>query len=301
MLNVTPLSKPVAGETAFVGEVKDVDLREAMSESRFREVQAAWATYPVLVFRGQDLTTENHQAFAERFGKLMVRARPPAERGTNAQHNPSLMLVTNIHDESGKPIGSQGSTFRFHTDGCFNEIPAMATLLYGIEIPKEGGETLFVSMYQIYRALSEKTRRRIVGRDGVNYYFLEYDRLSESAPTSEAILKKARHSVHPLVIAHPVTRQPVVFSNRHNTREIVGMDQTEADDLLEEIFQTVERPEFIYAHKWRPGDLVVWDNRATQHARADYSPNERRLLRRFAVLCTARPQAYVETAVGAQA
>jgi taurine dioxygenase len=288
MLTVNPLSMP------FVGEINGADLRQPASPDIFEQILKAWASYPVLVFRDQDLSMDQQQAFAAGFGTLQSRARPMTERGANASANPNVMLVTNVADANGKPLGNQQNAYEFHSDGCFNEYPALATLLYGIEVPEHGGETLFVSMSQVYEALAAATRKRLSGKLAVNYYFVEYAGQAEAKSDASAEARqKPRHSIHPMVIAHPLTTRPMIFVNRHNTREIVGMDPDEAQPLLEEIFDTVERPDFIYAHKWRRGDLVVWDNRAVQHARADYPVNERRMLRRFAVRCADRPRAYV--------
>jgi taurine dioxygenase len=286
MLTVAPLSKP------FVGEVKDLDLRKPIGDALFQEILDAWAKHPVLVFRDQELDLETQQAFSERFGPLMARARPAEARGKGAQGNPYLMLVSNVRDENGKLIGSSADgPLTFHSDGCFNEVPPKASLLYGIDIPSVGGDTLFVSMYQVYDALRPETRERLQGKQAVNYHSYDSNG-AESGLTKEQRGTAVRNSTHPMVIRHPVTQKPAVFANRHMTREVVGMEPGEARALLDEIFDVVERPEFIYAHKWRKGDLVIWDNRAVQHGRSDFSPQERRMLRRFAVLGEAKPQAY---------
>ena len=298
MVAISPASKP------FVGVVESVDLSRPLGEAAFREIRDAWARYPVLVFPGQEIDTEAHQAFAERFGKLAARVRPMEARGDGARHNPYLMLVSNIRDEQGRPIGSgsgaDGGPLEFHSDGCFNDMPAMATLLHGIEIPDAGGDTLFVDMSEIYEVLSPATRRRLSGREAVNYFYYGYSTHAPAAGESpEERRKTVRHAIHPTVIVHPVTGKPSVFVNRLNTREIVDMDPAEADDLLEEIFRTVERPEFAYAHKWRIGDLVLWDNRTVQHARSDFPATQRRLMRRFAVAGSGRPVAHVPGEIAA--
>ena len=302
MISIVPIFQPSPGADFFVGEIKNLDLNKSLSDADFGQIVNAWSLYPVLVLRDQDIDAESHQAFAGRFGELATRVRPLGDRGKNVQNNSHLMLVSNIRDEDGVPIGSDGEgALPFHSDGCFNETPSMASFLYGIEVPESGGNTLFVSMYQVYNELSGETRNKIMGESGVNYYFYEYSKYNknggELGGTREPRSKAVRNSIHPMIIAHPVTRKPVVFANRHFTREIVGMDLAKAKPLLREIFRTVERPDMIYAHHWQKGDLVIWDNRAVQHARTSFSPKERRLLRRFAVLCKERPQAFNPTAM----
>ena len=106
-----------------------------MDDATFGKILDIFATFPVLVFRDQDMGIEQQQTFAERFGVLQSRARPAHERGANASTNPNVMLVTNVRDASGKPLGNQQSAYEFHSDGCFNDLPALATLLYG-NLPK---------------------------------------------------------------------------------------------------------------------------------------------------------------------
>lgn len=287
MLTVTPSSKP------FIAEIGNVDLSHRPGDSAIQDIQDAWAVHPVLVFRGQRLDAESQQAFAARFGPLAGRARPAEHRGKNVRDDPYLMLVTNVRDEAGQPLGSGDSPQAFHTDGCFKAIPTLATFLYGIEVPADGGETLFVDMNEVYDSLSPETRARIVGRNGVNYHYFGYRTFNAGGGVEGKTMDEAvRNAAHPLVIAHPITGKPVVFANRHNTRAIAGMEPAEAKPILREIFTAVERPERIYAHKWRVGDLVMWDNRAVQHARAPCPADQRRMLRRFAVQCGAPPKPY---------
>lgn len=287
MLTVTPLSKP------FMAEVGNVDLTRPLNDAALAEIHEAWATHPVLVFRDQGLDAEAQQAFAARFGRLAGRSRPLAERGKTVQDNPHLMIVTNIRDKDGKSLGSGDTDQAFHTDGCFRDVPTLATFLYGIEVPAVGGETLFVDMNAVHDDLSPATRARMNGRDGVNYHYFGYRTFAQNGGADGKSMRDVvRHAVHPLVIAHPVTGKPIVFANRHNTREIDGMEPAEAKPILREIFEAVERPERVHAHTWRVGDLVMWDNRAVQHARAPCEPDQRRMLRRFAVECETRPRAY---------
>jgi taurine dioxygenase len=287
MLTVTPLAKP------FAAEIRNIDLSRPIGDGALGEILAAWARHPVLAFRDQELDTESQQAFAARFGKLAGRSRPADARGKNVKDNPYLMLVTNVRDEAGQPLGSGESPQAYHTDGCFRAVPTMATFLYGMEVPADGGETLFVDMNEVYDDLSAQTKARIAGHKGVNYHYFGYRTFNASGGAAGKTMDEAvTHAAHPLVIAHPVTGKPVVFANRHNTRAIAGLEPAEAKPILREIFEAIDRPGRVYAHKWEKGDLVMWDNRAVQHARAPCPPDQRRMLRRFAVECEAPPRAY---------
>ncbi|MDH3240896.1 MAG: TauD/TfdA family dioxygenase [Alphaproteobacteria bacterium] len=285
MTTIKPLAK------TFVAEVTGLDLARGVDDATFAEITAAWAAHPVLVFPGQDIDTDAQQTFAARFGRLKTRARKATDQGgAGCADNPYVMLVSNIK-ENGEYIGaSPKGALPFHSDSAFDEVPAKASLLYGIETPKVGGDTLFISMVDVYNALGGPLKERIKDKWAVNYHLPSLP-LDPNQSEAERMLT-ARRAAHPMVIAHPETGQPVLFVNRHMTRRIVGMAQDEADALLEEIYAIIEDPKNIHAHKWRKGGLVVWDNRCVQHGRSDFDPAERRLLRRFAIACDARPKAY---------
>lgn len=284
MLQISPMNKP------FAAEVTGIDLNHA-TDDIFRQLHAAWLTYPVLVIRDQDISVAVQQAVAERFGKLKTRARKDSHQGATKSDNPYVMLVSNIRDDKGKLIGSSPKgALAYHSDSAFDDIPAKASLLYGIELPKSGGDTLFVSMYDIYDALDAETKALLADKWGVNYHLPSLP--LDPNQSNEERIRTARRAAHPMVIAHPETGRPVLYVNRLMTRDIAGVPSAQATSLLERLFQMIEDPKFVYAHKWRQGDLVIWDNRCLQHGRSDFDPAERRLLRRFAVFCDDRPKAY---------
>jgi taurine dioxygenase len=293
MLSITPLDQP------FAGEASAIDLSQPLSEEAFADVLDAWARFPVLVFRDQVLDEPTQEALARRFGAL-ARSVTPAAEASNAPQNPYVMLVANFAEGDGRPVapGEKVGAQSFHSDGCFKDIPSMASLLYGIEVAKEGGLTQFVDMNRVYRDLPPAVRARLLGRAGVNYHFGGYSKYNRSGGAAgnggRSRAEVVANARHPMVIVHPLTKKPVVFACRHNTREIEGIARVEANRILREIFLTIERPEGIYAHKWRKGDLLLYDNRAVQHRRTAYAKSEPRMLRRFAALCPEAPQAYRE-------
>ena len=294
MLSIAPLEQP------FAGEATGIDLSRQLSDKEFAAVLDAWARFPVLVFRDQVLDEASQEAFARRFGALSRTVRTAAEQGPNAPKNPYVMLVANLGDGDGRPVapGEKVGAQSFHSDGCFKSRPSLASLLYGIEVAKVGGETEFVDMNRVYRDLPPEMQARLLDWVGVNYHFggySKYNRTGGAAGNGDRsraeVVTNARH---PMVIAHPMTKKPIVFACRHNTREIEGIAPGEANRILREIFLTIERPAGIYAHKWRKGDLVLYDNRAVQHRRTAYAKSEPRMLRRFATVCPEPPQAYRE-------
>jgi len=256
-------------------EIIGVDLREPVSDVLFPRILDAWHQGLVILFRDQHLSEDDQVAFAERFGPI---AR--STRGHFLGKNPAIMLISNIR-EDGKQIGAlPDGEMQFHTDQCHQERPAMATMLYAVEVPSVGGNTLFANAYKAYATLPDAIRRRIAGRRALNAY--DYDNAATKRGT------KLRDGVpsfwHPIVRTHPATGRKALFVNRLMTVAIEGLEEAESDELLNALFDHQEQREFIYEHVWRANDLLLWDNRCTLHARTDFSDKERRLMRRVAIL-----------------
>ncbi|MBX9774923.1 MAG: TauD/TfdA family dioxygenase [Xanthobacteraceae bacterium] len=271
-LTVHPAS-PVVG-----ARITGVDLARPLSDGVFKDILDAWFQYLVVVFPGQTLDEDQMVAFAERFGPLNKSANP---RTHHNKKNPAIMLISNIR-EDGKLIGAHpDGEMHFHTDQCHQEKPCSATMLYGMEIPSRGGDTCFANAYYAYETLPEALRRRIDGRRAMNVY--DYNHADTRGGTFD-IREGVPHASHPVVRTHPVTGRKALYVNRLMTGFIEGMPRDESEELLHQLFIHQERPEYVYAHKWTPGDLVIWDNRCLLHARTDFDASERRLLRRVTVL-----------------
>jgi taurine dioxygenase len=268
ILTVRPLS-PALG-----AEILGVDLRDPIDEALKQKLLDAWHRHLVILLRNQTLDEDSQVRFAETFGPL---ASVSSARKYSVKH-PSVMLVSNIR-EDGKPIGAlPDGEMHFHTDQCHQEIPAKATLLYAIEIPSKGGNTLFANAYAAYETLPDNIKRRVAGRRAFNAYTT--DTTLRSANYDDA---KASYW-HPVVRTHPATGRKALYVNRLMTREIEGLPREESEAMLQILFDHQEQPKFVYEHVWRPGDILMWDNRCTLHARTDFSAGERRLLRRVTIL-----------------
>ena len=190
------------------------------------------------------------------------------------------MLISNIR-EDGKPIGAlPDGEMHFHTDQCHQERPAMASMLYAIEVPSQGGNTLFANGYKAYETLPAEIKRRIDGRRALNAY--DYDNAATRRGTR--VVDGVPSCVHPVVRTHPATGRKALYVNRLMTVCIEGLPQEESDELLSFLFDHQEQRQFVYEHVWRPGDLLMWDNRCALHARTDFSAGERRLMRRVTIL-----------------
>jgi taurine dioxygenase len=271
-LDVAPLS-PVLGAA-----VRGIDLREPYDDLTAQAIRDAFTRYSVLCFPGQKISPQDQVRFANIFGPPDVRFRPRSGESSDASRQRGVMLVSNIRKD-GVPIGSlPDGEMQFHSDGSHRERPYRATTLFAIKIPSHGGETLFANLYRAYETLPDAMKRRLDGlmvRNIYNYDSVSRDATDESDPKNSV-------ATHPLVRVHPDSGRKSLYLSRLMTRYIVGMDRAESDALLQELFVQIERPEFVYTHRWTPGDIVIWDNRCTNHARNDF-PAEPRLLRRYTV------------------
>ncbi|MGE3642487.1 MAG: TauD/TfdA dioxygenase family protein [Beijerinckiaceae bacterium] len=267
---ITPLAPGIGVE------IHGIDCAGPVDESLFRQVLDAWHDNCVALFRNQDLNEQQESDFAARFGKL----GKVMHRHNGASGVPGVMYISNIR-ENGELIGSlpDGEMF-FHHDQCYIENPAIATMLYAMEVPSHGGNTLFANLFKAYDTLPDDIKQRLEGLKAMNVY--DYD----GHPTKRgAVIKEGTpHFAHPVVRTHPANGRKALYVNRLMTDHIVGMDPQDSDELLNYLFHHSERPEFVYEHVWRPGDLLIWDNRSSAHARTDFSDQERRLMRRVAIL-----------------
>jgi taurine dioxygenase len=257
-------------------EIEGVDLSQPLDEPTFRAIEDAWHRHCIILFRGQRIDEDAQVRFAERFGSL---ARVLNKHGGASQHHPGVMFISNIR-ENGQLIGAlpDGEMY-FHSDQCYVEQPCNAAMLYAIEIPSRGGNTLFANMYEAYDALPDDLKQSLAGKRAVNVY--DYD----GSPTHRGVAREeAPRYAHPIFRTHPATGRKALYVNRLMTESIVGMDRAESDAILARLFDHQENPAWIYEHVWRPGDLLMWDNRCTLHARTDFDASERRLLRRCVVL-----------------
>ena len=224
---------PLAGT---IGVEIEVDLRR-LDEASFELVRAAFLEHVVAVFPNQQLTAEEQEAFARRFGDIYVFPHGP---GMAAHPN-----VLPINMPSGVRKG------RWHSDATFDEKPPAISLLAARELPSRGGETAFANQYLAFETLSPGLQSLCKGLRAV------HDASSHSRPNEEA--------THPVVRTHPETGRNALFVNAEFTRRFADMTKAESRGLLEYLTTHAHQPEFCYVHRWRPGDVVMWDNRAAQH------------------------------------
>src|SRR6516165_6563734 len=258
-----------AGGVAITG----IDLAKPLPpESKWR-IAAAFRDHHVLVFPAQALSREHQYDFAHNFGEVQPSGQPGSKRHAVAHVISNLDKDGNPVDRSGSPVGN----YRWHTDKSWHAVPPLLTMLHAIELPPSGGDTEFANTLMAYAALPEKTKRRIAGLQVVF-------RWGASGGNAIAATRDESPVDHPLVRTHPDTGSKALYLGNHASH-ICGMPDAKGATLLEELLQHATQRQFVYAHRWRKGDLVMWDNRCLLHrAVANYDMGKyRRVLHRSVV------------------
>ncbi len=257
-------------------EVSGVDLSAPIADAVFDEIKEHFWQNPVLVFRDQDLDAHAVAAVGRRFGPLQLHVLVDYRH----EEVPEVSWLTNVKkDGSLDALGYRRAT-TWHSDGTFEERPPAVAILHAKEIPSTGGGTLFCNMIDAYETLPETTRTRLEGLTGRHLY--------AAGPGGEATVplkdyqKDALPEVrHPVVRTHPESGRRMLYVNAIHTFGFVEIGGEEGERLLNELLDHATEERFVYHHRWRHGDVVMWDERATMHRGAgDYPPDERRVMLR---------------------
>ncbi|SDP25482.1 taurine dioxygenase [Ralstonia sp. 25mfcol4.1] len=267
---------------ALGAEVIGLDLDQPLSADDFRRIHRAHLDHHVVVFRDQRITPAQQIAFSRRFGPLQIHVLHQFQL---ADH-PEILIVSNVLKD-GKPIGLGDAGHFWHSDLSYKETPSLGSLLHAIELPAEGGDTLFANMHAAYDGLPAALKQKIEGLTAEHTYLARYAELQKRSPwrpnlTPEQIAQ-VEPVVHPVVRTHPETGRRALFVSEHFTTKIVGLPDDESRALLDELFAHSVRPEYVYRHQWREHDLVFWDNRSLLHLAAGTPDHLRRVMFRTTI------------------
>jgi len=278
-LEVRPLTPHIGAE------IRGIDLRQRPDEQIIRQIYQTWLEHLVLVFPDQELRQEDMLQVTGYFGELGHLDRPAKFHPPGfSRMLPGIMLISNIR-ENGEPIGAlPDGEMMFHHDMIHKDIPSKATLLYSVEIPSQGGDTLFASGYAAYETLDPAIRGRLEGKRALHHY-----NYGSTQRGDDRGVEAFNECIHPVFRTHEETGRKAVYVNRLMTVKVMDMAPAESELLLNALFDQAEKPEFVYIHAWRKGDLLLWDNRCSSHARTDFPSGERRLMLRTTVVGTTRP------------
>ncbi len=255
--------------------VEDVDVTD-LSEQQFAEIRRAFFDHGALFFRDQQLTPEQHIAFAERWGAIDFNRFFKRREG--------YPEIAEVLKEPDQMLNIGGG---WHTDHSYDEAPAMGSILYALEIPPSGGDTLFAGMAAAYDALDDAMKARIKdlkARHGNAHVFGEESEYRKAVGDRYTNPDQAgQTAVHPVVLTHPETGAKGLYVNPGFTLEIVDVDPKESRALLQQLYDHIMQDRFHYRHQWREGDLAMWDNRSTWHYALNDYQGHRRYLNRITI------------------
>ena len=277
-------------------EIIGLDLSHDIDAATFREIEKVFHERSVIWFRDQKLTPEQHVRFSRHFGEVEV----PTNRQYSLASCPEIYVVSNIV-ENGRNIGNADAGRVWHTDSSYMQVPSRGSLLYAIEVPHGDngqplGDTCFASMTTAYDDLPDEVKKRAEGLRGVHNYTQQYERRLAKIKAQGGIREeltgdlkaKVPDVVHPVIRTHPVTGRKCVYVSVSFVIKVLGIDEEEGLKLRDYLIEHSTQPRYVYRHKWRAGDLLMWDNCATQHlAINDYALPQRRLMYRTTVKGTA--------------
>jgi taurine dioxygenase len=288
-VTVKPLNAAVGAE------ISGVNLAQ-MSDEEFTPIEQAWNRHGALLFRDQHISDDDLLAFSRRFGEL--DPPPNQEHGRQSPEGyPDIYVVSNVLDEKGAPIGALGAGEAvWHTDMSYLQEPPDASMLYSLEVPPSGGDTWVLGMQAAWSTLPEALKAKVRGRrikhDGT-YNSGGYLRKGVT-PTDDP--HKAPGAWHPAVIAHPATGAPSLYLGRRRNSYVEGFSPAESEALLDALWAHIERPDLRYQHRWRVGDLLLWDNRSTMHRRDPFDSATRRVMHRTQIKGKVAPRAWMDAA-----
>ena len=258
--------------TQIGAEIRGVDVR-ALDDAGFGAIYRAWLDCNVVVVPDQQLTIDDFLRYSRRFGVI----HPHPSKSTRHPEYPELTLLgvnkfraDGTLDDAIYRRGAEG----WHTDGAYDVEPFKATQLYALAVPSRGGDTLFASMYAAYDALPQRLKNRLEGRQGLFTY--------GGRRKATALLNPEDRDWtpvrHPIIRTHPETGRKALYFDPGKILSIEGLDAAESDAIIDELTERMIQPDGEYRHRWRRGDIVIWDNRCSYHkAAGDYPPDEDRI------------------------
>jgi taurine dioxygenase len=264
--------RPIAGTIG--AEIHNVDVSQELDEATIGDIRKALLDHCVIFFRDQKLDAERHKAFTRRFGKIFIH---PNYKGMQADAE----IITITREPGDKKIVGED----WHADTTMMPEPPMGAILYGVEVPPYGGDTLFANQAQAYEALSEGMKKMLAGVKAIhsdrkvagpaaNKNAFRATKVREDADWRETV------SVHPVVVAHPETGRKQLFVNSSYTVGFEGMTEEESKPLLDYLLDHGHRPEFTCRFRWDTGSIAFWDNRVCKHLAIHDAGPFRRVMRR---------------------
>lgn len=278
--SVTSTIRPL--HSALGAEVCGVNLAIDIDPNTIATLRQALVEYSVIVLRNQCLEPAEQVAISKKFGPLMVHVVSQF----NMPQFPEVLVLSNDKKRDGTPAGIEDAGRYWHTDMSYLEEPSLGSILHAIEVPPEGGETMFASMHAAYDAMTEERREQLARLRARHFFAARWQGEKDKAGVRPAMtaeqIAKTPPVEHPLIRTHPESGRKALYAGGFATG-IVGLEEQAGRSLIDEITSFSTQPQFVYTHKWQAGDLVFWDNRSTMHHALTYDSQYRRHMHRTTI------------------
>jgi taurine dioxygenase len=266
-------------DAALGVEVGGIDVSKPVALDDVETIEDAWRERLVVVFHGQKLSDPQLIAFSKYFGELDPPGPNPYGEPFNKEY-PELNVISNVVVD-GKPIGNLGDGEAvWHADMTYVEVPPKAAMLHSLEVPPTGGNTYFANMFAAYETLPEDLKKAAQGKIAVH----------DASTNSAGMLRKGYKRVtnvrdvvgahHPLIRTEPHTGRKALFLGRRPNSYVLGLEVSESEALLDALWAHATQPRFAMCHKWKVGDLLMWNNLSVLHRRDPFDPKSRRVMHR---------------------
>jgi taurine dioxygenase len=260
-MELVPVSKAIGME------VLGIDLRRSLPSRQLELLRRAYAQHQLLLFRDQDLTGDEHVAFVRHFGPTLA----------TGAYQQGWRFVSNVRPDGLVPEGA----LAFHFDLAFTEEPLWGLSLYALEVPDDGAPTVFASSVRAAACLPDGLRQQLTGRRVLNVQ--DFQLPSDRRMRERDVRPGQPRAQHPVIGPHPRTGETVLFVCEQQSDRIIDMDPDASEAILEQLFSDLYAPDNLYVHRWKVGDLVLWDNVAVQHGRPAMAKDAPRTLRRVTI------------------
>ena len=243
--------------------IHGLDLSQALDDATIDALRQALVKWKVIFFREQHLSTDEHIAFARRFGELEVHPLTPTD-----QEQPEILRIAHNEDK-------RGSENFWHSDVTWRPQPSLGSILRAVKLPEIGGDTLWADMEAAYLGLPDELKEKLEGLQAQHSFLRAFGHLIPEEQ-HEGVMAKHPPQNHPVVRTHPESGHKSIYVNIAFTTHIVDMEPQESEALLKILMRTASTPEYQVRLRWQPGTIAFWDNRSSQHyAASDYWPNTR--------------------------
>jgi taurine dioxygenase len=269
----------------FGSEVTGIDCSQPLTNQAVTELKSIHLQEHLLIFRDQQITPDKLIALSKNFGTLASYNHPVLDFPLPDQ--PEVLVLSNIVKD-GKPLGMRDAGLYWHADSSWKEYPGYGTFLHAQLLPEQGGDTLFADQQAAYDDLSAAMKQQLQGLRAEHVYYLKYDELQSRNPWRQSLTDEQRALNPPrlqsIVQQHPVGGFNTLWVNPHFTSRIDGLPEKEGRELLQFLFEHTTKPRYVYRHKWKPFDIVFWDNRALMHMASGTPEDCPRIMHRTCVV-----------------